>query len=200
MVIKQGIRVLAVAESFRRGFDKSILVGVVARGDLIIDGFSYAFATLGGLDATNAIYEIYRDLNRSDINYIMISGCIISWYNIIDLNGLYWMIKRPIISITYEESSGLIKYFKENFPRDWHIRLLKYFKNGNRVKVTLKNGLDIFIRSVGISTREATEVINLYVVEGRYPEPIKTARIIANRLLNKLISDNTPTEYYYILK
>ncbi|MEM0259499.1 MAG: DUF99 family protein, partial [Thermoproteota archaeon] len=43
---KKAIRVLGIAESFRETSKKSILAGVVMRGDFLIDGFSFSFVTL----------------------------------------------------------------------------------------------------------------------------------------------------------
>lgn len=184
--IKKGARILGIAESFEKDREKSILVGIVYRVDGIIDGFTYTEAEVGGLDATDKIIDLYKELGREDINYIMISGVVISLYNVIDLHHIYYTLGIPIISITYEESEGLVNYFMEKFPRDWHKRLLIYFKNGERKKVLLSNGHHIFIRHIGISEREAYRLVDKATLEGKYPEPIRVARLIARRLRSKL--------------
>ena len=51
------------------------------RSDLIIDGFVFGSATLEGDDATDSILDMYRRLNRNDINVIIICGAVISLYN-----------------------------------------------------------------------------------------------------------------------
>ena len=63
----------------------SRLAGVVMRKDLRIDGFGFSTVTVGGMDATY-FYSRYgaRILNRRDINVIMLSGCVIAWFNIIN--------------------------------------------------------------------------------------------------------------------
>ncbi len=185
MYIKKGVRILGIAESFYKEKGRSVLVGIVQRGDLIIDGFSYAHATLGGMDATNAIIEIYEDLDREDINYIMVSGAVISWYNVIDLNKVYWETDRPVISLTYEETEGIIRYFIENFPRDWHYRLLIHLKNGERRRIKLRNGYEVYIRAVGMDEETAIRIVNMFTLEGKYPEPVRIARLIARRIARK---------------
>ena len=185
MYIKKGVRILGIAESFYKEWGKSILVGIVQRGDLIIDGFSYAQATVGGMDATNAVIELYEDLDREDINYIMMSGAVISWYNVIDLNKVYLKTGRPVISLTYEETEGIVRYFIENFPRDWHYRLLIHLKNGERKRIKLKNGYDIYMRVIGLDEETAVRIINMFTLEGKYPEPVRIARLIARRIARK---------------
>ncbi len=83
---KKAIRALGVAESFRPTASKSTLAGVVVRTDLVVDGFVFGAATVGGEDATRAVLGMYRKLKRGDVNLIMFAGCIISRYNIIDVD------------------------------------------------------------------------------------------------------------------
>ncbi len=184
--MKKGIRVLGIAESFYKGKSKSVIVGVVQRRDLIIDGFTFSLATIGGMDSTDKILEIIHELNRKDINYIIISGSVISWYNIIDLHRIYWESRTPTISLTYEETEGIIKYIIENFPGDWHYRLLIHLKNGSRESLSLHTGYNIFMRRLGLDYDEAAEVVNAFTLEGKYPESIRIARLIAHRIIRKM--------------
>ncbi len=189
---------LGIAESFYKGGKKSILVGIVQRADLIIDGFSIAFPTLGGLDATDKVLEIYDSLHREDINVIGLSGTVISWFNVIDLIRIHRETRLPVISITYEESEGLLMYFRKYFPNDWQKRWEIHCRNGERLKVKLKTGYEIFIRPIGVSIDEAVFILNRFLVEGKHPEPIRIAQLIAHKLsreilpiINKYYSEHT---------
>lgn len=184
--IKKGLRILGIAESFNRTAGRSILAGIVYRLDKIVDGFTYIETTLGGMDATEKIIELYRDLHREDINIIMISGVVISLYNVIDLHKLHYKLRLPVISITYEESQGLTENFIRKFPRDWHYRLLIYYKNGERKKIKLPNGHEIYVRLIGINQVDAYQIISKTTYEGKYPEPIRLARLFAKKLREKL--------------
>ena len=187
---KKGLRVLGVAESFQKRFPirKSVLAGVVMRADLQIDGFSFAFCTVGGLDATDSVYSLYKQLGRPDVRIIVLSGTIISLYNIVDLNRLYELTKTPVIAITYEESPGIERFLSE-FP-DAERRLEIYHRNGPRIPIRLRNGYIVYIRPVGISIANATEILNLYVIHGRYIEPIRVARILARSLFRFLFLES----------
>ena len=98
---KQGLRGLAIAESFTQTSKKSILAGIVMRRDLVIDGFVFGNATISGDDATNEILQMYEKLGRPDVSYLLISGIIISMYNIIDIKKIHSALKIPIIGVTY---------------------------------------------------------------------------------------------------
>lgn len=184
--IKKGSRILGIAESFSREKGKSILVGIVYRIDGIIDGFTFVETTLGGMDSTDRIIELYNELGREDINFILISGVVISLYNVIDLHRIHYTLKLPVISITYEESEGLTEIFIRKFPRDWHHRLLIYYKNGDRSRIKLSNGYIIYIRSIGLEIDDAKRLLDKITFEGKYPEPIRIARLVAKRLREKL--------------
>jgi len=184
-VSKKGIRVLGISESFRKGVSKkSVLAGIVMRGDLLIDGFAITTITVGGLDATQGVLNIYNILNRKDINAIMLNGVIIAWYNVIDLEKIYNETKVPIIAVTYEESEEkLDKYFKENFPEDCEKRIEIYRRNGEREKIRLKTGHVVLVRYLGMRKDEAKGLLNKFVRQGAIPEPLRVSRLLARTLM-----------------
>jgi len=181
---KKGIRALGIAECFRKGTSrKSILAGVVMRADLLLDGFSFSVATVGGLDATEAVMKRYERLGRKDVNILMLNGCVISWYNVIDLNEVHERTGKPLICVTYEPSPGLEKYFKEYFPDDWAERLAIYERNGPRTAVRLRTGHEVFIRAIGLDEEEAKKVLDKFTLHGSIPEPLRLARLLARAVL-----------------
>ncbi|MFQ5871393.1 MAG: DUF99 family protein [Candidatus Geothermarchaeales archaeon] len=183
MTLKKGVRMLGVAESFAKGTaEKSVLVGVVQRADLVIDGFSLAFPTVGGMDATDRLLELHDELSREDVNYICVSGSVISWYNVIDFNRIHETTKTPTVSLTYEPSEGLDEHFKRACPQDWRERLEMHKRNGARERVRLDTGYEVFVRGYGVDTDEVLEVLNAFLLQGKYPEPIRVARLISHRL------------------
>lgn len=183
---KKGLRVLGIAESFIKKslIKKSILAGVVMRADLQIDGFGFSFCTVGGLDATDAVISIYNQLGRPDVRVVVLSGTIISLYNIIDLNKLYECIRTPIIAVSYEESAGIEEFLRDLSEAEKRIEI--YQKNGPRVPVRLKNGYMLYIRPVGITIANATEILNLFAIHGRYIEPLRVSRLLARSLFRFL--------------
>jgi len=189
---KKGLRVLGFAESFVKGVtSRSVLTGVVMRGDqFLIDGFGMTTLTVGGMDATEGVLRLFRQLNRTDINLLMFNGCIISWYNVIDLEEVFLTLDIPLVCVTYEESEGLEKYFKENFE-DWENRIKIYKKNGPREEIKLHTGHLIYTRAYGMEPKETQIILDRFILQGAVPEPLRVARLLARALQKSEFSDFT---------
>ncbi len=181
---KKAIRALGIAESFRKGRSKAVLAGVVMRSDSVIDGIAYSNTTIRGDDATDAIIQLYKALNRNDINMIMLGGVVISMYNIIDLDRLYTTLSVPVIGVTFEESEGLEEHIMRVFQGEQMERKLQAYKRlGARSKVMLKTGYHVYVRCVGMNTRIAKRALNKFLLQGSVPEPIRVARLLARAVL-----------------
>lgn len=184
-IAKKGLRVLGIAESFSVG-KKSILAGVVMRKDLRIDGLSFTTTTVGGMDATDSVIALYKALRREDINLIMISGGVISWYNIIDPFRVHHETERGTIIITYEESSGIEGDIARHFPGDRE-RIEAYRNLGSRTPVLLHAEHTIYIRSFGLSEKDAAAVCSDFTYDGRIPEPLRIARLYARSVMRSIL-------------
>ncbi len=182
---KKGTRALGIAESFQK--DKSALsqlAGVVMRGDLLIDGFELETITVGGMDATEGVIRLYEGLERRDINLLLLNGCIISWYNIIDLRALYEALSIPIVCVTYEESEGLEKYFREF--EDGEKRIDIYKRLGKRTPIELHTGHEVLVRHYGMEDdKEAKRALDMFTLQGAVAEPLKVARLLARAVMKQ---------------
>lgn len=183
-VNKRGIRVLGIAESFRRDQEKSVLAGIVMRSDFIIDGVGFTNITVGGMDATEGIFRLFESLQRDDINVMMLNGCVISWFNIIDINEVYKRLRIPLICVTYEESEGLEEHIALHFEADERDSRIEVYKQlGGRVPVELQDHFEVLIRFLGIEKANAGAVLKKFTTHGKVPEPLRVAKIVARALL-----------------
>ena len=180
---KKGIRGLAVAESFSQTSKKSVLVGIVMSTDLVIDGFVMGHSTVGGDDATDAILAMHEKLNRSDVSFLLISGIVISSYNILDVKRISEKIGLPVIGVTYEESAGIEDAIKHHFPESYETKLAEYSKLGSREKVTLHTSHNLYIRNEGCTVLEAKQLLDKMTLQGSIPEPLRISQLLANTLL-----------------
>ena len=180
---KKGIRGLAIAESFSQNSKKSILSGLVMSTDLVIDGFVFGHSTVGGDDATDAILEMYEKLDRQDISFLLISGIVISLYNIIDMKRISEKIGLPVIGVTYEESSGIEDAIKHHFPESYKSKLTEYSKLESRKKITLHTSYNLYVRNEGCTVLEAKQLLDKITLQGSIPEPLKITQLLANTLL-----------------
>lgn len=180
-ISKKGIRALGIAESYS-GREQSVICGVAMRKDLRIDGVGFGTVTVGGTDATESVLSLVKKLKRSDINLLLISGCVISWYNIIDPSTLYKELEIPVICVTYEASEGLVEDIEHHFPGDSD-RMALYMGLGERFPVALKTGRTIYIRSWGISDSDAAKICEDFTFDGKIPEPVRVARLSARAFM-----------------
>ncbi len=186
---KKGIRVLGIAESFRRDDEQSVLAGIVMRSDLVIDGMGFTRITVGGMDATEGVLRLVASLQRDDINVLMLNGCVISWFNIIELTAVYEQLQIPLICVTYEESEGLEAHIATHFDAaDRDRRLAAYQRLGARSPVTIHEEYEDLIRFVGLEKGEAVRLLKRFTMHGKIPEPLRVAKLAARALLT---SDET---------
>ena len=185
---KKGLRGLAIAESFGPDSKNSILCGIVMRQDFVIDGSVFDIAEIKGDDATEKILQMYHNLNRPDVNYLLISGLIISLYNIVDIKKIHSLIGLPVIGLTYRDSLGVEESIKFHFPNSFESKLKNYARLAKREKIILKNNSEIFVRFEGCSLNDVKYLLNKLTLQGSVPEPLRVAKILAKSLLQRDLS------------
>ena len=180
MVIHAGksIRALGVAESFAPSATLSTLGGVVMRTDLVVDGLVLGKATVEGSDATRAVLRIYRKLNREDVNIIILSGCVISRYNIIHDDQVASRSGLPVICLTYNESWGIVGAIRSHFHEPEE-RVRQYKRLGGRTSVKLRTGHSLYVRCASIAPEAAKAVLDAFTLQGVVPEPVRLAKLLA---------------------
>jgi uncharacterized protein len=181
---KKAIRALGVAESFRKNQRTSTLAGVVMRSDLVVDGFAASTLRVGGSDATDSVIELYGDLRRNDVNSILISGSVLSLYNVLDIDTICTELKLPVLAISFKQStSDLAANIRNRFPKkaaEKKIQLLE--KLGTADKIKLRTGYEVFVRTAGIKENESTKLLDKFTLQGSIPEPIRVARLLAKTI------------------
>ncbi len=149
------------------------------RSDLVVDGLAIGRTSVGGDDATGSVASLFRRLRRNDINFLMVSGAILSLYNIVDVDGLATKTRLPIVCLTYKETSGIEDSIRRHFPGRAEEKLVAYRKLGKRKKLKLKSGHSVFARTAGLEDDEAKSLLDLFTLQGSVPEPIRVARLLA---------------------
>lgn len=148
------------------------------RSDLVIDGFAFGRATVGGDDATSALVRMHRALHREDVNLLMVSGAVISYYNVVDVESLAEKTGLPVICVTYRESPGIEGAIRERFKAP-EAKLELYRRLGQRTVLQLKTGQKVYARLASIGEDDARRVLDSFTLQGALPEPIRVARLLA---------------------
>ncbi|KAF5415181.1 MAG: hypothetical protein C5S38_04290 [Candidatus Methanophagaceae archaeon] len=114
----------------------------------------------------------------------MLNGCVISWFNIINLKTVYERLRIPLICVTYEESEGLETHIAKHFDaNECDSRIDAYRKLGNRVAVKPRTKYEVFIRFLGLEKKEAAAVLKKFTAHGKVPEPLRVASLMARAVL-----------------
>jgi endonuclease V-like protein UPF0215 family len=188
--VKAGTRALGIAESYRGEDGRSALTGAVVRASRAVDGFVFGSCTVGGTDATAAAIALHARLDRADVNYVLVAGIAPAWYNVLDLHALHAATDTPVLSISFEESTGLEPALHEEFSGDaLAARLDSYRAQPPRRRCSV-NGETLFVRSVGITDDEAVTVVRGFTPEGGRPEPLRIARLAARAADSWLTGDS----------
>jgi len=149
--VKPGTRALGVAESYRG--DSSTLAGAVVRASRVVDGFSFSSCTVGGTDSTDAVVDVYRQLDREDVQYVLVSGIAPAWFNVVDLQAVHEAVDRPVLSVSFEASEGLEDAIAREFEGDEReCRLAVYDAQPDREPLAV-NGERVFVRAVAVRIR-----------------------------------------------
>lgn len=173
---------MGVAESYRgerSPGDPSTLAGAVVRADRVVDGLVFGSITVGGEDATEAVCRLFSDLDREDVQYLLLAGIAPAWYNVVDLYEIYDRTARPVCAVSFEESEGLEAPLREAFSGEALARrLAMYERQPSRRRIEI-DGHALHWRSVGLDREHAHGLLSALTPEGGRPEPLRVARLAA---------------------
>jgi uncharacterized protein len=156
------------------------------RSDLVIDGFSRSKIKVSGSDATKAAIDLFQRLKRNDINAIMISGSVLSVYNVLDIDEMYKELRVPVIALSFKKSkSDLVRNIRSFFPpREAGKKIKLLEKLGEPTKLKLITGYEIFVRAAGIDGSNSAKLLDKFTLQGSIPEPVRVARLLAKILVS----------------
>jgi endonuclease V-like protein UPF0215 family len=173
--MKPGTRTLGVAASDAE--DRSVLCGAVVRADRVVDGVAFATCSIGGTDATRAVVELFRELNREDVRSLLLSGIAPAWFNVVDIDEVRRAIGRPVVSVSFEASEGLEPALREHFSGEDLDRRLSTYRELPPRRRLMVNGDSVFVRAAGLSESDAAALVRAFTPEGGRPEPLRVARM-----------------------
>jgi endonuclease V-like protein UPF0215 family len=187
--IKPEIRIIGWDDAPFLFTDKyTMIVGVICRGGLQIDGLLTSKIRIDGNDVTEKMaMTINKSKHKQQLRVIMLDGITFGGFNIVDIQELNKKTNLPVIVIIRERPS--LKAIKKCLSRfsDANERLLKLEKAGKIKKLEIKNKVlkgrkTIYYQCYGIDKNTCENIIKLTAVNSLVPEPIRVAHIICNGL------------------
>ncbi|MFW6448480.1 MAG: DUF99 family protein [Halobacteriota archaeon] len=177
--MKPGSRALGIAESYEGS--SSTLAGVVATARGRIEDFGFGRCTVGGTDATAAIADLVTTVAREDVRVVLLAGVALSWFNIVDVEGLADTLERPVVAVTFEASDGLEESIREAFDDETVVddRLERYRALPPRFRHDL-DGTVIFLRAGGCDRERARRAVDTFTPAGSdRPAVLRVAKLAA---------------------
>jgi len=177
--VTSGARAVGVADSYRPGSARSTLAAAVVRADRAVDGLTFSSLSVGGTDATDRLVSLLRRLGRPDARPVLVAGIAPAWYNVVDLSRVAAAADRPVVSVSFDPSDGLVGPLREAFSGGaLATRLATYERQPPRRAVTLADDR-VWVRAAGCSSGTADRLVREFTPEGGRPEPLRVARLAA---------------------
>ena len=175
-MLKQEIRVIGIDDSpFDKFRDKkTLVVGVVMRGGLYVDGILSSKVSVDGNDATTKIIEMINKCKfKPQLQCIFLNGIAVAGFNIINVKELNKKTNLPVIVVIRRNPD--IKNIKKTLIKIKMKNKIELLKKAGKVE---KFG-DIFVQLAGITFENAQKILKIVCTRSLIPEPIRLAHLIA---------------------
>jgi uncharacterized protein len=180
--IKSEIRVLGIDDGKFTSHTEGnvIVVGVVFRGGLSIDGVMHTTIAIDGLDATEQLASMITiSPHHKQLRLVMLNGITFAGFNVVNIKKLNAATKLPVLALTRTKPdlTGIHKAIKNlpNAEERWTMIL----EAGN-INEVLNKGVKIYVETAGISLDDAQKIIALTSTRSSLPEPLRVAHLIAS--------------------
>jgi len=182
--IKKEVRIMGIDDcSFDPAReDRTIVLGVVFRGGLYLDGATSTDVEIDGKDATEKLVEMIKSSpHYRQLRVVMIDTITLAGFNIVDILRLNQETGRPVIAVTRQKpNNDEVKAALRNFP-DWEDRWRTIQNAGDLNEIHVRDNT-IFAHIAGISTNDAEAIVQISSTRANYPEPLRVAHLLAHGL------------------
>lgn len=182
--MKKQVRVLGIDDSpFSFRAKRALVVGVVARLPLYIEGIMRTEVDVDGCDANDAIIAmLQRSRYTEQLKLVMFDGVAVGGFNVIDIDRVHEAIGVPCATMTRElpDYARMEDALRAHFP-DWQERLAVIRRNP-LFKVGAR-GRSLYAAAAGIDGDALDELIKESTVQGALPEPLRIAHLISGAMV-----------------
>lgn len=156
------------------------------RGDVLLVGAVYGGARLEGVlsdkirrDGVNSTRTIVRLVSRSryreHLQAVLLQGITFAGFNVVDLRAVSDGLQLPVIAVSRRQPDmeAVRTALQEHVPggqRKW--RLIQQAG-------PVEPAAGVYVQRAGISLLDTEGLIERFALNGRLPEPLRTAHLIA---------------------
>ncbi len=180
--IKEGLQVVAIDDKVhRRGDKKTELVFIFCAGSTL-NKFLHAEIEVDGLDATNVVIETLTPWVHQ-FRLIVSHGITVGGLNLLDIEKISVVLKRPVIAVTENEPDGMALYDAIRHVPSVETREDIVDKAGPLHAVTTAAGENqLHFHVKGMDELVAAAYLKKFAVTARLPECLVMAHKIASGL------------------
>ncbi len=185
-VIKPEIRILGIDDGKFMPHSKGtvIVVGVVFRGGLWLEGVMHSTVDI---DGSNATEQLVKMINNSphcrQLRLVMLNGITLGGFNLVNIKGLHLATSLPILALTRDKPNlDAIRSALTHLPKideRWGI----VEAAGEIYEITNK-GAHLYMETAGISLEDAKKIVELASTRSSFPEPLRVAHLVASGVSN----------------
>ena len=170
--MKKGIKTIGFDDGpFVKGQEKTVIVGVIMRGNDYVEGIVRDWITVDGSDSAEKIKTLVKNSRHyNQLKAVFIHGSTMGGFNLLDFRELK-KIRKPVITVLRKKPSGkAVKAVK------------KYFKEKEKIVQSQPEFFkykQAYFQAVNVEKQKAIELIEKTTRMGNIPEPVRLAHLIA---------------------
>ncbi|EQD39781.1 protein containing DUF99 [mine drainage metagenome] len=176
------LRLIGVDDgAFRRTSGRAPLAAVRLSLPRRIEAVGRSSVTVDGLDATDRILRLVRATGPvSDLRALLLDGPLVGGFNVVDLDRLAGELRLPIVTVSRHRPDlrrireVLEQYFPDEAAERW--RLL----SRHPPRPWGPGPGPLWGAVVGARRPSAARLLERTAVEGRWPEPLRLAHLVAS--------------------
>ncbi len=154
------------------------LIGVVFAGSRL-DGVLRGKVRRDGVNAARVMASMIASSKFGEhLQLIMLQGIAVAGFNVVDVFALHDATRLPVLVVSRKEPDF----------EAIHDALFRRVRGGARKwRIIERLGpmektLGVYVQRIGLSSEEAERVVERWAINGFYPEPLRSAHLIASAM------------------
>ncbi|MFX0010702.1 MAG: DUF99 family protein [Candidatus Hermodarchaeota archaeon] len=161
------------------------LIGIICQGTRMV-GMVKNEIFIDGDNATDILIELTRQ-NEKHVQFILTDTITFGGFNIIDLQKIYDITKKPIIAVTERsvDLNAVRKALVNKFPKKYEEKLKNIVNAGDLYETSIETAggrSKVYFHSKGIQFPEVDALLSKVCIDSKIPEPVRLAHIIGKAL------------------
>jgi endonuclease V-like protein UPF0215 family len=171
--------------NFNSIYKTTDLIGIICQGTRMV-GMVKKEITIDGDDATDVLIELTKQ-NEKHIQYILTDTITFGGFNIIDLEKVCVITKKPIIAVTERlvNLEAVRKAVVKKFPDKYEQKLQNIVNAGELYETTIETAggySKVYFHAKGIQISKVESLLHKVCIDSKTPEPVRLAHIIGKAL------------------